>query len=328
MRRLAAAAALACAAAPAAADPTLVLDRCTTLDPDALRAAIQRELAASRPDPRRDELILAVACPEPMTARLSIELPPPALPLGRSLDLSEVSPELRIKLLAIAAVELIDGAVAVRHPPPPPAAIDPGPARAPLPGERLPGLPGGPTGEPRPPALAPVRLREDRAASRHASDALVPRVGMRLFPKKPVPLAHLAIDYERRWFSIGAAASIGSNDVELGSVSAVIVTASASTQPLCIGGASRACVRARCELGIARVTARANSPMIVARDARSPYTQLGLAVDLEHAFGSLAALIAVEGAWAEGLVAVSQSEPAVQLDGAVVTVLGGLRWRP
>src|SRR5689334_15179051 len=114
------AAALLCAASRAGADPVLVLERCTTLDPVALRTAIQRELAAARPDLRRDELILAVACPDSVTARLSIELPPPALPLGRSLDLGEVPGELRIKLLAVAAVELLDGAVAALHPPPPP----------------------------------------------------------------------------------------------------------------------------------------------------------------------------------------------------------------
>ena len=145
MRRWLAAAAITCAAAHAEADPALVLDRCATLDPAALRAAIQRELAAARPDPRRDELILVVQCPDPVTARLSIQLPPPALPLGKSLDLGEVPSELRMKLLAVAAAELIDGAIALRSPPPAPAPVDPGPARAPLPGERLPGL-----GPPRP----------------------------------------------------------------------------------------------------------------------------------------------------------------------------------
>ena len=309
----AAAAAVAAAAAPAAAEPVLVLERCTVLDAEALRAAILHELAA-RPDPRRDELILAVQCPDAVTARLALTPPPPAAPVTRSLDLGEVPGELRIKLLAVAAAELIDGAVAARHPPPAPAPIDPGPARPPLPGERLPG--------------SLTRTGEVTAPAPRAHDALVPRAGLRVFPAKPVPLAHLALDYERRWFAVGVAMSIGSNDVALGSVSALLVTAGASTPPLCAGAASRACIRARGELGLARAKARPAAPMVVASDARAPYTQLGLALDLERAFGSLAALVAVEAGWAHGLIATSQAETAIQLDGAVFTMLVGLRWRP
>lgn len=311
----AAAAAVAAAAAPAAAEPVLVLERCTALDAEALRAAILHELAA-RPDPRRDELILAVQCPDAVTARLALTPPPPAAPVTRSLDLGEVPGELRIKLLAVAAAELIDGAVASRHPPPAPAPIDPGPARPALPGERLPGSLTR-AGEVAAPAPAP-----------RAHDALVPRLGLRVFPAKPVPLAHLALDYERRWFAVGVAMSIGSNDVALGSVSALLVTAGASTPPLCAGAASRACLRARGELGLARAKARPTAPMVVAHDARAPYAQLGLALDLERAFGSLAALVAVEAGWAHGLIATSQAETAIQLDGAVFTMLVGLRWRP
>jgi hypothetical protein len=337
--RLLAVAAIACASARAEADPVLVLDRCTTLDPAALRAAIQRELAASRPDPRRDELTLDVACPDAVTARLSIELPPPALPLGRSLDLGEVPSELRLKLLAIAAVELIDGAIAARTPPPPPPPPtegDPslaGPARAPLPGERLPGMLAPPAAaEGRGPrAFAPERPREGVAApagARGARGALTPRAGVRLYPETPVPFVHLALEYELRWLSIGAAAAFGSAEVQLGSVSALLATLGVGTPPLCVGAATRACLRARAELGLARAKGRGVTPMIVARDARSPYAQLGLAIDAERTFGAFGALIAVEGAWAEGLIATSQAATALQLDGAVVTVLVGLRWRP
>src|SRR5262245_22540701 len=109
--------AIALAGTRAAADPAIVLDRCTTLDRVALRAAIERELAAARRDERRDELTLVVQCADTVTARLAVEPPPPALPLVRSVDLGEVPDELRPKLLAVAAVELIDGAIASRPPP-------------------------------------------------------------------------------------------------------------------------------------------------------------------------------------------------------------------
>ncbi len=320
MRRLAIAiaAAIAGAAARAEADPALVLDRCPAFDPADLRAAIQRELAASRPDPRRDELTLSIQCPDAVTARLEIALPPPALPLGRSLDLGEVPGELRLKLLAVAAVELLDGAIAAPPPPPPEPAppAEPPPPPAPASPREAARVVASPERPPEAPAASPSR------------EALVPRIGLRVFPEAPVPLAHLSIDYERRLFSIGISATMGSNDVALGSVSALIVNATGATRPLCVGDASRACIRARGELGFARVKARASRAMVVASDARAPYAQVGLAVDLEHAFGALAALIAVEGGWAYGLTATAQSETAIQLDGGVVTVLAGLRWRP
>ncbi len=336
MRRLAiaiAAAAIAGAAARAEADPALVLDRCPAFDPADLRAAIQRELAASRPDPRRDELTLSIQCPDAVTARLEVFSPPssptgspdgrspgppPALPLGRSLDLGEVPGELRLKLLAVAAVELLDGAIAAPPPPPPEPAppAEPPPPPAPASPREAARVVASPERPPEAPAASPSR------------EALVPRIGLRVFPEAPVPLAHLSIDYERRLFSIGISATMGSNDVALGSVSALIVNATGATRPLCVGDASRACIRARGELGFARVKARASRAMVVASDARAPYAQVGLAVDLEHAFGALAALIAVEGGWAYGLTATAQSETAIQLDGGVVTVLAGLRWRP
>jgi hypothetical protein len=333
MRRRLAALAIACAAAPAAAEPAIVLDQCTSFDRVALRAAIERELAAAPPDPRRDDLTLVVQCPDTVTARLSVELPPPALPLVRSLDLGEVAGELRPKLLAVAASELIEGALAAPRPPAPdePAPADASTATAPPAPAPAPAAPSASTGAataiapagPRPP---PTGVRADLAAS--PRPAVVPRLGMRLYVRKPIPFAHLAVDYERRWFAVGVAGSIGATDVTLGSLTAYLATASASTRPLCAGGDGRVCLRARGELGLAAVTVHPASDMVVARNAHALYAQLGLVLDAERAFGAVSALAAVEAAWAEGLVAVAQDRPAIQLDGTVVTVLVGMRWRP
>ena len=272
---------------------------------------------------RGDELTLAVACPDAVTARLVIELPPPALPLTRSLDLGEVPDELRIKLLAVAAVELIDAAVAARPPAPPPQPAGAAPA-APA-----------PSGEPplEPPARPTAPRDAALAAERHAPapgapDAIVPRMGVRVFPRKAVPLMHLGFDYERRWFSAGLSATVGSAEVELGSVSAFVVTITAGTRPLCTGRATRACVRARGELGLARARGRAFQPEIMERDVFAPYSQLGLELRAERAFGSISAMLAVEGGWAQGIVATAQTQTVLQLAGAVATAVVGLRWRP
>jgi hypothetical protein len=39
-------------------------------------------------------------------------------------------------------------------------------------------------------------------------------------------------------------------------------------------------------------------------------------------------VIAIDAAWSEGLIATVEDRRPVRLDGAVLTVLAGLRWRP
>jgi hypothetical protein len=83
----------------------------------------------------------------------------------------------------------------------------------------------------------------------------------------------------------------------------------------------------RGEAGLAGVTARGANNMVRATDARAFYGQLGLGLDLEHAFGALAVMLAAEAAWAEGLIVTAQTRTPVRLDGPAFTTVIGVRWR-
>jgi hypothetical protein len=296
--------AVACASSRAAAEPAIVLVRCAALDLIALRDALEVELAVA---PTRNqppgEPTIVVHCSDAMMAHVAIE-PLRGIPIARTLDLGEVPDRLRIKFLAVAAVEMI----AIDEPSPSPAklvVVD--------------------RGEP----LAIVARSGTRSAAPTASTAaIVPRLGMRWYARTAAPLAHAAVDVELGRFALGLASSIGSTDYEIGSVTPYVVTATASTRSLCTGRSTRGCIRAHGELGVAGVMSRRASSMVIAHDARAPYAQLGIGLDGEHALGALSAVIAIDAAWSEGLIATVEDRRPVRLDGAVLTVLAGLRWRP
>src|SRR5206468_2685584 len=74
--------------------------------------AIDRELASAARD---DELTLEIQCPDAQSALVTVAMKSPAMPLARHLDLGEVPSDLRVKLLAVAAAELIAAARAPRE---------------------------------------------------------------------------------------------------------------------------------------------------------------------------------------------------------------------
>src|SRR5262249_52984507 len=105
-----------------------------------------------------------------------------------------------------------------------------------------------------------------------------------------------------------------------------VVTATASSRPICMGRSTRACARVRGELGVAGALARAMPPAIAADDALAPYTQLGVEVTAEHSFGPFDGVVSVDAGWAKGLVIVAQDRVPVRLDGPAITAVAGARW--
>lgn len=297
-------------AADARANPEVVVDRCA--DRVALAAAIDGELAAITRDPIRDDLVLVIECVDATTARLSIA------GFEHVLDLGDVEPRLRPKLIVLAAVEILKLASAPRRaatasPTEPPTAATPMPPPTPMVVARAVPARVAAFGAP---AVAP--------APRYV---LASRLGVRIFPQQPVPLGLLGFGVEWRRFAVGATGSLGSTDDTLGALAPYLATVAASVRLVCEGAIDRLCVRSTVEAGLAGVRARAANAAITARDARAPYAQLGIAVDVEHVFGAIAATVAVEAAWAEGLVATAQDREPVRLDGAAVTAVIGVRWR-
>lgn len=302
------------ASTPAVADPVVLLDKCTAFDRAALHAAIQRELVASQ---AKHDVTLVIACPDAVTAHLSIE---PDMGLSRTLDLGEVPGDLRVKLLAVAAVELV-------------VVADPAKAAGPA-SERAadaPPLPAVATVEPAPVEPAPVDTIAARDVPPPAARrfALTPRIGVRVFTSRTTPMPHIAIDAEIDRLAFGATATRGT-DVQdpLGTLTPYVLTVAGSYRLGCWGDVELACMRARLEAGVAGVSARAYTPMVTASDASAFYAQAGLAVDIEHSFGAVAFLAVAEAAWSEGLVATVEDREPVRLAGLTLTTVLGVRWRP
>ena len=302
-------------AAPVAwAEPAIVLDRCPAFDRASLRLAIERDLAATR-DRVREDLELVVECTDTLAVRLVVT--GPQLTLEHALDLGDVEEALRPKLLVLSAVELVKVASAPRGPdgklPVPPDVVDASP-----PPKRVARV------EP----VTQVERRAEPAAHAPREFAITPRAGVRVFADEPVPLAHLAIDVEWWRFSLGVAGAAGTTDDALGTLRPYLATVAASAQLSCFAGKrDRACLRLRGEVGMAGVMARGANANVRATDARAFYGQLGLGLEAEHAFGSLAAMLAIDAGWAEGLVVTAQSRTPVRLDGPAITSVIGVRWR-
>lgn len=296
----------------AAADPVVLLDQCTAFDRTALHAAIQRELAASQV---KHDVTLVVACPDAVTAHLSIE---PEMGLARTLDLGEVPGDLRVKLLAVAAVELV-------------VVADPAKAQGPAserPAEAPPLV--APAVEPAPPGMKAVdRIAERDVPAPRRRLALTPRIGVRMFTSRTSPMPHLAIDAEIDRLAFGAIATRGT-DVQdpLGTLTPYLFAVAGSYQLGCWGDVELACMRARLEMGVAGVSARSYTPMVTASDASAFYAQAALSLDIEHSFGAVAVIAVADAGWSEGLVATVQDREPVRLAGFTITTVLGVRWRP
>jgi hypothetical protein len=295
--------------ARAHADPVIELDRCGVLDRPSLRAAIDGELAVTPPAARLEDATLTVECPSEATARISVEARARSVRLARELTLDEVAPDLRVKLVAVALVELVEVA-ATQH-------------------DQLPS----------PPASGPsshmvVSTQRAIASARGAPPttsavAIVSHAGVRTFASRPIALAYTGLDVELRWLALGVAGSIGSASDPLGALTPYLATATASTAPACVGAQERICVRAHGELGVAGARAHAANSLVAASNALGPYAQLGVGSAVEHSFqSSFGVVLGVDAAVAKGLVVASQERTPVRLDGLVFTATLGLRWRP
>lgn len=311
-------------ASTARAEPTILLDRCSAYDREALRTAIARELAATRAR-IRDDVTLIVECKDPLTVRLVVE--GPQIALEHALDLGEVETELRPKLLVLSVVELVKVASAPRSADGKLVANADVTVVAPIVAKPI--APRVARVEPRPRPEARVEAVV-RAPNRREPRTLAisPRAGVRVYADEPVPLAHLAIDLEWWRFAVGIAGSAGTTDDTLGTLRPYVATLAASLEITCLRGRrDKVCLRTRGEAGLAGVTARGANNMVKASNAQAFYGQLGIGLEAEHTFGALATMIAIDGAWAEGLVVTAQSRTPVRLDGPAVTTVIGVRWR-
>jgi hypothetical protein len=341
--------------------PRVELAQCTALDRAALRRAIDAELAGLAADKRAavGDRVVVVACPDAVTAHLSLEPTPATGPVARSLDLGEVPGPLRARLVALAVVEVVDVAAMVGAAAAPPApAPEPAPTPAPpAPDDRPSGIdptPLGPGTQPpatvaaiAPPADAATEARVDRgvtapgparAMRRSLADGgarlrgrtIAPRVGVRLYPTGPasaVPMLAVSVDLVQGAVVVGITAAAGQVDDPLGTVRPLLAAGSAGLTLACArAGALEACATGRVTAGLAAATASPASAMTPASTATAPYLELGGQLELAWRGRHRALVVALDAGWAEGLIATAGPREVARLDGAALAATIGARW--
>ncbi len=337
---------LAVLARSGAARPRVELARCEAFDTFEVRRAIDDALRTTLRE-RSHDFIVIVDCPDPVTAHLRVEPSATGDALVRSLDLEEVPSDLRFKLLALAVAELSEIAVAtetrstrpIARPRWRPGSRDASGSSAanmsfrsddvaphlatiaPQPSEpRIAALAGiGPAGE-------RVRSRSEATTSPRASSWISPRVALRVYPSTGTSLVELGGDLGLRSFRIGIAGAIGRTSDLLGTLHPWLVIATAARPLACRGDVTEACGLVRIAAGAAGVTARSTMAGAVARDAMTPYGEVGLAGELGHRFGAWRAIVRIDAGWAEGLVARSAGREVASLAGFFVAGALGARW--
>jgi hypothetical protein len=342
----------ALATAPAAsADPRVDLDRCDGLDRTALRRAVDAELAGLAAEKRAavGDGVVVVDCPDAVTAHLKLEPSPATGPIARSLDLGEVPGELRTRLVALAVVEVVELAAILAGavtPPPAPEVVPPPPP------DRTSGIDPTPLGDrdpsARPPATAPSVVDDRRVdtappdpvgptlSTRRAlgdrgailrGRAYVPRIGMRIYTGRAVPMLDAAFDVIQGAIALGVTAAIGKTDDPLGTVLPYLIAGTAGITVVCgRSGALELCASGRLTAGLAGVNASPADPSIEAASARAPYLELGGQLELAWRGRHRAGVLAIDAGWAEGLIATAGVNDVVRLDGSVIVATIGGRW--
>jgi hypothetical protein len=346
-------------AGTAAADPRVDLDRCEALDRNAVRKAVDAELAGLAADKLAavGDRAVVVACPDAVTAHLQLEPAPASGPIARSLDLGEVPGELRPRLVALAVVEVVEvaaliGAGAIEPPapvepsaPPPDKAsgIDPSPL-----GDTPPPRvivtpagfagdgPGGPGALPGGQGDGPVDTGRRLASRRALGDGghwlagrgYTPRAGVRVYPGNAVPMIAAGFEVTFGVISVGVTGAFGQTDDPLGTVRPYLVAATGGVTVACgRQGKLEACASGRVTAGLAGVTASAtDAANTTGNDATAPYLEVGGQLELAWRGRERAGVLAVDAGWAEGLVANAGMREAARLDGAVLTTTIGVRW--
>ncbi len=336
-------------AGTASATPHIDLSRCIAFDELALRRAILHELT-STPSTTRDFTVV-VTCPDLVTASAVIDPQPGDGPLKRDLNLGEVPGDLRVKLLALAIAELVDVAAASAPPifvPEQPHAPDP-PGPTPKPKVKPPvdgasdvakrkqtateRTDGSNDGAKRKrvatdPSDDPDRIDDSRgvvarAPATHYTWAISPRIGARIYPATPRPLVDVGAEVSYARFRLGIEGAVGQRSEALGTMRPYLATASLARELLC---GHSLCTLVRIAGGLAGVSAEATAGA-TAHSAMAAYGEAVLAVEWSHAFDGWSLVAAVDGGWAEGLIAQANGVDAVQLAGLTFAGSLGARWQ-
>ncbi len=320
-------------AGTASATPRIDLSRCIAFDELALRRAILHELSPTSSSTR--DFTVVVTCPDLVTASAVIDPEPGDGPLKRDLNLGEVPGDLRVKLLALAIAELVevaDGSAPpiVRpeqtHPPEPPGP-SPKPKAKP---------------EPPPADAAKDEPKKKRVASdgdhesfdgggglvahvspSHQTWAISPRIGARVYPATPRPLVDVGAEVSYARFRLGIEGAVGQRSEALGTMRPYLATASLARELVC---GHALCTLARIAGGLVGVSAEATAGA-TAHSAMAAYGEAVLGVEWSHAFDGWSLIAAVDGGWAEGLIAKANGADAVQLAGLTFAGSVGARWQ-
>ncbi len=327
-------------AGSALATPRIDLSRCTAFDELSLRRAILHELT-SISDPTRDFTVV-VTCPDLVTASAVIDPEPGDGPLKRDLNLGEVPGDLRVKLLALAIAELVDVASGSAPPivkpeqrlvDPPGPTVKPNPKTQP--GDRAKG--DGAKGDATSKEVASRDgetdldggLHDDRGGivahptPSHYSWAISPRIGARIYPSTPRPLVEVGAEVSYAHFRLGLEGAVGQRSEALGTMRPYLATASLARELVC---GHSLCTLVRIAGGLAGVNAEATAGA-TAHSAMAAYGEAVLGVEWSHGFDGWSLIAAVDGGWAEGLIAQANGVDAVQLAGLTFAGTLGARWQ-
>ena len=328
------------AAAIAQPAPALDLARCPNFNPIDARRAISAELTVpAEHAPHLDAVTIALACPDAITATVTVTPAPDDGPLEKTLDLGDVPGELRLRLVALAVAELVEVAAGVAAtaaataPPPPPPPLAP-PSVAPA-GE------GGLDARPFEPPTVHGAVRErsghtpEQAGTRRAlwgqgvrEPDVGGRVGLRVYGGGE-PMREVAIEGARGAIGLELFVATRAEDDPLGRVRATVGGAGAQVTLACRGGAGTwLCAGARGAAGVAVVTTAPAHPMIVADDLVTSYVELGPRVEVRVEGARWRASAALGVGWSAGLAAFSDGREVVRLSGPVAAVSLGVGWAP
>jgi hypothetical protein len=320
----------------AAAQPRVDLDRCV-LDAGSLRKAIDAELATIKPErvAAIGDRAIVVECPDAVTAHLRLE-PGFDGPLARSVDLGEVPGELRLRLVALAVVELTEAAALIAIATPPTTEPEPDPDPPSTTPRTTPADPA-PLREPTPPAFVePVRdeppvahVTARRALGEPSRPKLMvsPRLGIRIYASQPVPMIDAATDVVIGPFAVGAGIAAGQTDDTLGTVRPILVTAIAGVTLACWrSNALELCASTRGRAGAAIAASSSSMTGVVADTATVPYVELAGQIELAWQRRRTSMIAFAEGGWSRGLIAYADNRDVVHLDGALLTTGVGVRW--
>lgn len=332
--------------ADADAGPDVDVARCTSLDRAAVARTVGAELANLGPEVRQAlvQHVLLVDCPDAVTANLRVEPAVAGVPVTRSIDLTDLPAEFRVRLVALAGAELLEAIAAAL--PRAPTASPPQPTLDP-PAPDAPGEPDDPASmrdratpldaappEPMPPPAPPPRAATvvDAPGVRvgHPRGALVrlgphpraprrlgvsARLGLRTYRAAAPVMLEGAVEVARGALVLGALAATVDRHVTYGRLQAQMVGASLGVTALCRDGWLEMCAGARGAIGVARVTGTAASieGLVLAATARTvPYGQASAWAELAHDVGGIAAVLVVEAGYAVGVIA--QGGPATDPD--------------